>query len=139
MSKIGLHYDIEYNEEFKEQVKQGNINPLCGLRIEVNGEHLAGASPGKYHIDDYLFYHFRKVALAIPDVLDGNDRELQLYNVPDYLILHPDNQSVSVALQSPNELEEDDQHGEKFLKEDLAHGVVEAIEEYYTMLTDIDS
>lgn len=140
MSENGFQYDVTYDDEFDRQVQQGDINPLCEMRIVADGEDLAGAPPGASYIDDYVFYHFRKVASAISDVLDGTDRELQLYSVPDYLILRPHNGHVSVAMQSPSEFEKDnDQSGVDVSKEELVRGIVDAVEEYYTALTDVDA
>lgn len=76
MSEHSFQYDVDYDDEFQNLVSQGDINPLCELRIVVNGEDLAGAPPGESYIDDYIFYHLRKVATAIPDVLDGDERKL---------------------------------------------------------------
>lgn len=140
MSENGFQYEVTYDEAFEEQVRQGDVNPLCELRIVVNGDDLAGAPAGEAYIDDYIFYHLRKVASAIPAVLDGNDRELQLYSVPDYLVLRPHNGTVSVSLLSPTEIEERDDHcGVNVTKEALVHGIVDAVEAYYTALTDADA
>ncbi|MFC3959407.1 hypothetical protein [Halovivax cerinus] len=140
MSENGFRYEVTYDEAFEEQVRQGDVNPLCELRIVVNGGDLAGAPPGESYIDDYIFYHFRKVASAIPEVLDGNDRELQLYSVPEYLVLRPHNGTVSVSLLSPTEIEGGDDHrGVTVPKEELVHGIVDAVEAYYTALTDVDT
>lgn len=140
MSEHSFQYDVNYDDEFQNLVSQGDINPLCELRIEVDGEDLAGAPPGESYIDDYIFYHLRKVATAIPDVLDGDERKLQFYSMGDYLILHPDDGAVSVALQSPSQVEEwDGQSGKQISKGALTRGVVDAIDEYHARLVDVDS
>lgn len=137
MSEPMFRYDVEYGDDFRDQVTQGDINPLCGLRIVVDGEDLAGAPAGESHIDERLFYHFRKVVSAIPDVLDGERTELQLYNVSDYLVLSPTDGTVSVSLQSPQEREGGDRdapNGTEIPKRELVTGVADGVEEFYSNL-----
>lgn len=56
------------------------------------------------------------------------------------MILHPDDGTVSVALQSPSEVEEwDDRSGKQISKGALVRGVVDAIDEYHTRLIDVNS
>lgn len=105
MSASDFQYEIEY-DDFDEQVRRGDPNPLCGLRIVVNGEDLAGAPAGEFYIDDYLYFHFRKVLLALPDVIDGNREEVQFYNISDYLVFHPTDSDVFIDLQTPQQIEE---------------------------------
>jgi hypothetical protein len=142
MSEEKLNYDVEYGEEFREQVLQGDVNPLCGLRITVENEDLAGAPNGEYHIDDYLFYHFRKVASSVLDVLEGERREVQLYNVADYLVFEPTNGYVFVSLQSPQQLEAnrgDSPVGPKISKEGLSEGISDAVEEFHSSVVEVNS
>jgi len=141
MSDPAFRYDVEYGEGFRDQVTLGDINPLCGLRIVVNGEDLAGAPPGESHIDEYLFYHFRKVVSSIPDVLDGERKELQLYNVSDYLVLSPTDGTVAVSLQSPREREDADREmpaGTEVSKGDLVTGVTDGVEGFHANLVDVN-
>lgn len=139
MSERGLHYDVEYGEAFEQQVLQGDLNPLCGLRITVHEEDLAGAPAGESHVDEYLFYHFRKVISNVPRVLQGERREVQLYNVADYLVLEPSNGDVFVSLQSPQQLERnrgDSPVGPKISREELVAGVTDGIEEFCTRVVE---
>lgn len=139
MSDRSFYYDVEYDDGFREQVADGDVNPLCGLRIVVDGEDIAGAPPDESFIDDYLFYHFRKIVTNVPEVLDGNRTNVQLYSSSDYIVLDPTDDVVLVSLQSPTELtDESSQDGRAIPKQDLVAGIVEAVEEFCSQLASVD-
>jgi len=139
MSDRDLKYDVEYDAGFREQVATGDINPLCGLRILVNGEDLAGAPAGESYIDDYMFYHFRKIVSNLPAVLDGERAEVQLYNIADYLVLEPKDDAVLVSLQSPTEVaDQSERDGRTISKSALVEGITNAVCEFCSQLESVN-
>jgi hypothetical protein len=136
-----FRYEVLYNEEFHQQVAAGDHNPLCDLRVVAGGEDLAGAPPGEYYIDDYLYFHFNEVVLNLIAVLDGERRDVELSTTPVTFVFRPEGDSVFVSFhfgEVPGR-ETSPIDGEVEIETRvLTTGVADAVTEFYDQLARVD-
>lgn len=100
-----FEYVVRYDDSFEDQVRKGEANPLCDMRIEVNGEDIKGAPEGEYYIDDFAQMHFVNVLSALPEVADGNRVSRHFYSHSSVLVLDPHDSDVSIAVVVANEVD----------------------------------
>lgn len=132
---------VEYDEQFAEQVEQGQTNPLAGLTLRVGDYDLTGAPKDKFYIDDYMFFNLRKLLGAVESVIDGVQQELTFYNTPVDLVLNPDDDTVCVSLlnvRGRRENNEIPEGGVPISKASLIAGLVDAAEEFHGNIVEIN-
>lgn len=93
-----IKWIIDYNEQFREQVESGEPNPLADLTIRAGEYDLTGSTNDLFYLDDYLYFHFRKLLDAVEDVVQGEDKCLTLYSIPNDIVLRPEDDVVFVSL-----------------------------------------
>lgn len=125
---------IDYDEQFVEQVENGDTNPLANLTIRAGEYDLTGASESRYYLDEYLYFHFRKLLDAVGDVVRGEQKNLTLYSIPDEIILRPEEDVVYVSLLNPKGERKNDnvpESGVPVTKTAFVEGLIRAAEEFH--------
>lgn len=125
---------IDYDEQLIEQVESGDPNPLADLTIRAGEYDLTGASENQYYLDDYLYFHFRKLLDAVEDVMEGEQQKLTLYSIPDEIVLRPEEDAVYVSLlNSRGERKNDNvpEGGVPVTKTAFVEGLVRAADEFH--------
>lgn len=132
---------VEYDEQFVEQVKRGQTNPLAGLTLRVGDYDLTGAPEDQFHIDDYILFNLRKLLGAVEAVIDGQQQELTFYNIPVDLVLDPSDDAVYVSLLNVHGKRENDdvpEDGIPVSRASLVAGLVDAAKEFHQKVTQIN-
>lgn len=132
---------VEYDEQFAEQVKRGQTNPLAGLTLRVGDYDLTGAPENQFYIDDYMFFNLRKLLGTVEGVVDGEQQVLTFYNIPVNLVLEPDADTVYVSLlnvHGKRENKDVPEGGIPVSKASLIAGLVDAAEEFHEKVTQIN-
>ncbi|NEU59206.1 hypothetical protein [Halorussus sp. MSC15.2] len=132
---------IDYDEQFHEQVQSGDPNPLADLTIRAGEYDLTGASGDRFYLDDYVYFNLRKQLDAIESILAGNRNELTFYNIPNDLILDPENATIFVSLvKSSGEPKNDavPEDGVPITMRAFIEGVVNAAEEFHEKVIEVN-
>ncbi|WP_254273022.1 hypothetical protein [Haloarcula marina] len=98
---LSFEYDIQYGDQFQEQVSAGDPNPLTGIRVLVGGQDLGGAS-GKtdtYHVDDYVHYNLANILQKLKNAVTSGEREeATFYATNVTLALIPEDDAIHIGL-----------------------------------------
>lgn len=108
MSNEEFEYRIQYGGSFQKQVRDGNPNPLLGIKIIVNGNDLTGAPADReeYYTKDYMNYNLANILRQLPGLADGEQLQIKFYEQSRDLILSPTNDEVDIGFISGYKFEE---------------------------------